>query len=110
MMCLDVGEPVRNKAGQQENSGSWSSVLSAEAVFPPLWIGLAVLLPVVVWLVCGVIDQHRWKNKPFMPVTTDSSLGRRLNEWVVTHPASVIIGSWCALLTVYILLCGLFAG
>jgi hypothetical protein len=71
---------------------------------------LVVLLPVAVWLVCGVIDQHRWRNKPFIPSTTDSSLARRLNEWVVMHPASVIIGSWCALFAVYILICWLFAG
>lgn len=73
----------------------------------PLWIGLVVLLPVAVWLVCGVIDQHHWRDKPFIPATTDSSLGRRLNEWVVTHPVWVIIGSWCTFFAVYILFCGL---
>jgi len=81
--------------------------LITEAVLLHLWMGL--MLPVAVWLICGVIDRYRWRDKPFSPAITDSSLGCRLNEWIVMHPATVIIGSWCALLTFYMLNCWLYA-
>ncbi len=74
------------------------SGFTLEKFFLPPWMGLLLLLPVFVWLICGLIDHYRWRNKPFIPATVESSTWRRLYEWIVMHPVPVILGSWLVIL------------